>query len=68
MFRKRDVILFILVVIVGYVMLIVCILWCYCKGKDVYKFNYILFFKFLLFLVVVFIFYVILDFDREIIK
>lgn len=67
-FRKRDATLSILVAIAGYVMLIVRILWRYCKGKDVYKFNYILSFKLLSSLVTVLIFYVTSDFDRETIK
>lgn len=67
-FRKRDATLSILVAIAGYVMLIVRILWRYCKGKDVYKFNYILSFKLLSSLVAVLIFYVTSDFDRETIK
>lgn len=66
--RKRNETLSILVAIAAYFILIVCIVYRYWKGKDVYKFNYILSFKLLSSLVALLIFYVTSDFDRETIK
>lgn len=66
--RKRNETLSILVAIAAYFILIVCTVCRYWKGKDVYKFNYILSFKLLSSLVAVLIFYVTSDFDRETIK
>lgn len=54
--------------IAWYFLLIGRILFRYCCGKDVYKFNYILFFKCISFAVAIFIFYVASDYDKEIIK
>lgn len=66
--RKRNETWSILVAIAAYFILIVCIVCRYWKGKDVYKFNYILSFKLLSSLVALLIFYVTSDFDRETIK
>lgn len=64
-YRKRDETLYIIFGIAVYLILIVRILYRYCKGKDVYKFNYILSFKISSSIFAVLIFYVTSDFDRE---
>lgn len=67
-YRKRDENLYIIMAIAVYLLLIVRILWRYCNGKYVYKFNYILYFKCISFSVAFLIFYVTSDLDRETIK
>lgn len=56
--------------VVLYVILCICIVvkyWCICK-EDVCMFNYVIFFKVILLVVVFIIFYIILNFDWNIIE